>query len=53
MEVYDLVSIIGSLTLLLRRTGTHFQESTSYKIDLLESNNSLQSILKILTIKYV
>ena len=53
MGVYNLILTIGSLMLLLKRIGIYFQESTSYKIDLLKLNSLLQLILGTLTIKYI
>ena len=40
MEAYNPILTIESLTLLLRRIGIHFLESTSYRIGLLVPNNS-------------
>ena len=39
MKVYNLILTIESLTLLLERISIYFQESTNYKIDLLELNS--------------
>ena len=53
IEVYNLILTIESLTLLLKKIDTYFQELISYKIDLLKLNSLLQLILEISTIKYI